>query len=302
MVIPTRRTLLSPWHQTTYRHTPDARSEFTFLNPLPASGSDYDVGDLSVAGISFCHGATAGAKHGRGVRLIMWHTSRGDRTLVGAEGLLVGHAIETMIDNLLMHYDEDIDDESAFQCESGIAAFDSLSTSQRLALLYDIARHLLTPTESALPLSATAEAAVAAIFVEIRDQVAIEIGLLRDGEPPEDQDAVWRTLVLSAHRSVFGEACAPDLDDGTIRRPSVDSRDMHAWEDIIEHLTDAVLWDRDFEMADSFLDVDPGVSQQRRRLLGIDDEYFTRVAPDPQPEELLNLVSRTRDIVRRKPR
>ena len=235
----------------------------------------------------------------------MWHTSRGDRTLVGAEGSLVGHAIETMIDTLLMHYDEDIDDESAFQCESGIAAFDSLSTSQRLALLHDIARHLLTPTESALPLSATAEAAVAAVFVEIRDQVAIEIGLLRNDVRLDGVDSnktAWRTLVLSAHRSVFGELCATDVDDGRIERPSVDSRDMHAWEDIIEHLTDAVLWDRDFEMAESFLDVDPGVSRQRRRLLGIDDEYFTRVAPDPQPEELLNLVSRTRDIVRRKPR
>ena len=105
----------------------------------------------------------------------MWHTSRGDRTLVGAEGLLVGHAIETLIDSLMMHFDVEMDEESSFQCESGIAVFDSLSTSQRLALLHDVARHLLTPTESALPLSATAEAAVAAVFIEIRDQVAIEI-------------------------------------------------------------------------------------------------------------------------------
>tara|TARA_R110002049_G_scaffold4601_4_gene31795 strand:- start:11187 stop:11906 length:720 start_codon:yes stop_codon:yes gene_type:complete len=239
----------------------------------------------------------------------MWHTSRGDRTLAGAEGILIGHAIETLIDSLMVHYDEDIDDESAFQCESGIAVFDSLSTSQRLALLHDVARHLLTPTESALPLSATAEAAVAAVFVEIRDQVAIEIGLM-GASPTRSADqshgTLWRKLVLEAHYSIFGELSATDLepeyDDGTIYRPAVDSRDMNTWEDIIEHLTDAVLWDRDFEMADSFLDVDPGVSQQRRRLLGIDDDYFTRVAPDPRPNEVFDLVSRTRDIVRRKPR
>ena len=85
-------------------------------------------------------------------------------------------------------------------------------------------------------------------------------------------------------------------------RPSSTSRDIAAWNTLIEHLTDAVLWDRDFEMADSFLDIDPSVSQRRRRMLGIDDDYFTRVAPDPRPDEVWNLVSRTRDIVRRKPR
>ena len=253
----------------------------------------------------------------------MWHTSRGDRTLFGAEASLIGRAIETLIDSLLMHFDEELDEESSFQCESGISVFDSLSTSQRLALLHDVARHLLTPTESALPLSATAEAAVAAIFVEIRDQVAIEIGLLADdagtGEPARDGDKSswpepsssveepsWRSMVLSAHHAIFGELCAtdddPEFDDGSITRPLATCREMGEWESLIEHLTDAVLWDRDFEMADSFLDIDPGVSQQRRRLLGIDDEYFTRVAPDPRPDEIASLVSYTRDIVRRKPR
>ena len=256
-----------------------------------------------------------GAKHGRGVRLIMWHTSRGDRTLIGAEGLLVGNAIETLIDNLMMQFDADLDDESAFQCESGIAVFDSLPTSQRLALLHDVARHLLTPTESALPLSATAEAAVAAVFVEIRDQVAIEIGFQEIGDeviPYLDSAAVrpddtsWRGLVLAAHRFIFGEHWPDDFDplfdEEIIPRLSSTSRDTKAWNTLIEHLTDAVLWDRDFEMADSFLDIDPRVSQHRRKLLGIEEDYFTRVAPDPRPDEVWNLVSRTRDIVRRKPR
>ena len=55
--------------------------------------------------------------------------------------------------------------------------YDSLSPCQRVGLLHDVARHLLTETESALPLSAPAEATVAATYVEIRDQVAIEIDL-----------------------------------------------------------------------------------------------------------------------------
>jgi hypothetical protein len=258
---------------------------------------------------------TVGVKHGNGVRLIMWHTSRGDRTLLGAEGFLVGHAIETLIDSLMMHYDTDMDEESAFQCESGIAVFDSLSTSQRLALLHDVANHLLTPTESALPLSATAEAAVAAVFVEIRDQVAIEIGFQEyDEEKTSDiapcavdpDNMSWRELVIAAHHCVFGDRFSDDLasdfDGEIVPRLTPSSRDMDSWELLIEHLTDAILWDRDFEMADSFLDIDPSVSQRRRRLLGIEDDYFTNVVADPRHDEVMNLVSRARDIVRRKPR
>lgn len=254
-----------------------------------------------------------GAKHGNGVRLIMWHTSRGDRTLFGAEGFLVGHAIETLIDSLMMHFDTEIDEESSFHWESGIAVFDALSTPQKLALLHDVASHLLTPTESALPLSATAEAAVAAVFAEIRDQVAIEIGFqeIRDergasarSSETDPSHMSWRELVLASHRNVFGEHLSDDLanDDEITPRLTPTSRDVDGWELLIEHLTDAILWDRDFEMADSFLDIDPNVSQRRRRLLGIEDDYFTNVVRDPRHDEVLNLVSRARDIVRRKPR
>ena len=178
--------------------------------------------------------------------------------------------------------------------------------------LHDVARHLLTPTDRPLPLSAAAEAAVAAIFVEIRDQVAIEIDFPQSSGPGNERlqaGAMWRQLVLRAYGDVCGavhDADASDfglddLPDG-IHIPDDSCEEIQQWEYLIESLTDAVLWDRDFEMAESFLDVDPGVSQQRRRLLGIDEEYFTRVAPDPKPDEVSRLVSRTRDIVRAKPR
>ena len=80
------------------------------------------------------------------------------------------------------------------------------------------------------------------------------------------------------------------------------SNHLPRWEVMVADLADSILWDRDFEMADEFLDVDPGVSRQRRRLLGIDDGYFTQVAPDPLPSEVFSLVSRTKEILRSKPR
>jgi hypothetical protein len=36
--------------------------------------------------------------------------------------------------------------------------------------------------------------------------------------------------------------------------------------------------------------------------LGISEDYFTSIAPDPRPDDVLHLVSRTRDIIRAKPR
>ena len=234
----------------------------------------------------------------------MWHTSRGDRTLSGCEAQVVAKAVETMLDALLMHVDIDLEAEGARVCQSGIAVFDALTPLQRIGLLYDVTRHLLTETDSTLTLSATTEAAVAAIFIEIRDQVAIEIDLFPDGLPEQSgweqqQNLSWRQLVLAACRDIGGNDVEPDAE---FEFPQPHCHDMSQWEDLVDWLAEAVLWDRDFEMADTFLDVDPGISRQRRRLLGIEDDYFTQVAPDPRPEEAIQLASMTREIVKARPR
>ena len=235
----------------------------------------------------------------------MWHTSLGDRTLRGDEAALVRMSIESMIDSLLMQFDEEIENEdigteSAIDCDSGIAVYDALSISQRIAVLHDVAKYLLTDTDQVLSLSAELEAAVAAVFVEIRDNVAIEIDFPSINR---GQALSWRAAVRHAYDDLFSasESGLPDefISDDL---PLPSNRDMSHWEFLIEALSDAILWDRDFEMADSFLDDDPGVSHTRRRLLGIDDDYFTSIAPDPLTDEVHQIVSRTREIVRAKPR
>lgn len=232
----------------------------------------------------------------------MWHTSRGDRTLRGEEALLVQTAIDIMVDALLVHIDDEHGDAAA-ECESGIAVFDSFSASQRIGLLHDVAKYLLTETATTLPLSAPLEATVAAVFVEVRDQVAIEIEFF-SGRPQEQARPTWRQAVLAAYCEVmmdpdYGGGLDPHIEG---ELPDESCEDIHEWEFLIESLTDAILWDRDFEMSDGFMDVDPGISNHRRRLLGISEDYFTSIAPDPRPDEVLQMISRTRDIVRAKPR
>jgi hypothetical protein len=228
----------------------------------------------------------------------MWHTSRGDRTLGGHEAVLVSNAIDVMVAALLVHIDEDFED-SAPDCESGIAIYDLCTPAQRIGLLHDVAKYLLTETSDLLPLSALTDATVAAIFAEIRDQIAIEIEFAASGE--EEVQPFWREHVLVAHRAVFATSReeSPELIGN---QDAAHCDQLRRWEGLVEELADSILWDRDFEMADGFLDVDPGVSRQRRRLLGIDDEYFTCVAPDPRPDQAYKLASRTREIVRAKPR
>ena len=148
-------------------------------------------------------------------------------------------------------------------------------------------------------MSALADATVAAVFIEIRDQIAIEIGLA--GDQLEEGLPSWRQMLLAAHQSVF-PARADEDHIASTHEMSATSDELEEWESMVEELADVILWDRDFEMADVFLDIDPGVSRHRRRLLGIDDNYFTTVPPDPRPHEVYVLASRTRDIVRAKPR
>ncbi|MFK8115153.1 MAG: hypothetical protein AB8B91_23325 [Rubripirellula sp.] len=228
----------------------------------------------------------------------MWHTSQGDRTLQGSEAVLVCNAIDTMIDALMLHAevdaDEDFEEAGNPECESGIDVYDAFTASQRIGLLHEVAQHLLTETPQPVPLTAALEATVAAVFVEVRDQVAIETSLygaqLELGDPP-----TWRQMVLDAVRCVCG-------DDASDSLPAANGTDPKQWDLLVDQLTDVILWDRDFEMADTFMDIDPGVSQHRRQLLGIGDDYFTSVAPDPRPEEVFELVIETRHIVRAKPR
>lgn len=242
----------------------------------------------------------------------MWHTSRGDRTLKGAESELIGAAIDSMVDELLIHLDDCFDEELPFRGHYGLVAYDSLTISQRIGLLHDVARHLLTETPTVFPLSASAEAAVAALFIEIHDSVTIEIDFSIDADA-EDREHLqqWRRLVMRAAQATLVDVADSDTNErgytdvglaSSFEIPEPSCADKSRWSDLIDLLADAILWDRDFELADSFLDADPGESSHRRRLLGIEDDYFTRVAPDPRPEELEDLVSRTRNIARAKPR
>mgnify|MGYP001826540529 CR=1 FL=1 len=192
----------------------------------------------------------------------MYHTPGGNRILLGAERTFFTHTLATIIDLLA---DDDV--------EFGIAAFDQLQRNQKLYALYKVARGLLHPDEPAPKLSAFVESSVAVVYEQAKEQVFQEI----DASGVSGETSFWRRLVRDAAR----EQVAPH------ELPRETDRDKEVWFVLIECLAGCVLWDNDYESQES-LDLPPEKSKHLRAMLGMADDYFTDVPPDP-PDEQINL-------------
>jgi hypothetical protein len=255
----------------------------------------------------------------------MWPTSSGTRTLAGAEAALIAAGIVVMLDSLderLSDEDDENEDEEdrnspTADMQLGIAVFDSLTIPQRVAMLHHVSRHLLTDVVPASEdTSAVDDATIAAIFSEIQDQVTIEIDLHLDEDSAvefdepfaelHDNDAShWRSLVLAAYMQLNdGSDCTEDNDgEEHYHAPtSIADTTLSTWEDLIDALASAILWDRDFELVDGFMDEDPVSARQRKRLLGIHDNYFVEPPLDPTTSQTRVLLAQARSLASRRPR
>ncbi len=248
----------------------------------------------------------------------MWPTSNGNRTLDGAEAVLIAAALQTMLDSLEELLPEDEEDdlgEVTAELQSGIAVFDHLTVPQRIAMLHYVAKHLLTSSAVHSPnTNAVEDATIAAIFAEVRDQVMIEVDVTRGEiqhrgwEPSQiSPDASlapeldwqyathWRQLTLEA----FLQVCERDGDLEEFDLPEPWSTDFEDWDNLIDQLVSSILWDLDFELASGFMDEAPELAQRRRKLLGIDDEYFVEPPLDPKPGEARVLMAQAKAIANR---
>ena len=54
----------------------------------------------------------------------------------------------------------------------------------------------------------------------------------------------------------------------------------------------SILWDRDFEAEPTFGDADPLTGEDVKDNMGIDNDYFQAVAPDPSDDELESIRRR----------
>jgi hypothetical protein len=233
----------------------------------------------------------------------MWRTPEGERVLVGAEWELFRNGLCLSWDWI----EDTFDDDDGY--DFGVEAFDRLQSPQKLALLALVGTALKDESLPRPEFTSHNEAAIAAIFRQIKASIELEIVAPADCPPMSDPTSI-RKLVLAAYREVVepeqtnthrgaNEAGSAHLsgttplvvfDDDDEDRPwlppTEDCNDLDKWETALYFLVHRILWDDDFDLGDELMDRPSMESGRLMGFIGIDDDYFTAIAPDPGDDEL----------------
>lgn len=218
----------------------------------------------------------------------MWRTPNGTRTLKGGEAALLRASIWYLWDQL-----EEAAEHPSHGREVGISIFDKMTWQQQLIMLADVGEALLCDEIPPPQFTAISEATVGALYENIFQCVNAEIDL-DDPDVDMGHRTYWRQLIRNA-----GEALnQPDLPRGSDGQLlEADCLDTDEWDYLIEAIEDAVLWDEDWDFEDLFLDADPEVAQHRKDFLGVCEDYFTAIPPDPNESEVETARLRLRALV-----
>ena len=247
----------------------------------------------------------------------MWWTPLGERVLRGAEWELFRDGL-SMVRDLVEEAKSSDDPELCFV---GVEAFDQLQPNQKMALLALVGKALKDEGEPMPELTAHTEATIAAVYAHVFSMIVMEIESPPESEKvdgwddPEDIDdtSAWRRLALAAYLEAEGEPEAsgtatvdcdgrvPEVrgeDDGPWSPPEVSSEDVEEWEFLVaECLANRILWaDGDHEGGTAFMDADPAVSRSCRDELGIAEDYYTAIAPDPTDGQLDSVRRTLREV------
>jgi len=195
----------------------------------------------------------------------MWHAVGGDRVLRGAEAQVFA---ESLLDLIELELTEEGD------YRSGIPVFDSLTYPQKIAALHQAARALFYEAAPKPKPTAVLEGAVGAVFENMSRLLEEEIhGVIRG-------DMSLRRLVRRACRDLEVESA-----------PCASSDNIDEWSFCMQCLHDAVLWDSDYLAENTLADLPPERSMDIKQRMGISDEYFRAVAPDPSPKQVAVLLA-----------
>ena len=209
-----------------------------------------------------------------------WRTSRGKRVLTGTERELFLSAFGSLVDDIRAELAGHRD-----RAEFGIAVFDRLPPSSKLAVLADVGSALIHKTKICPKRTAISEGAIAAVFSQMHVLIEIEIDI--ESDTNHEDRFIFRKQVHAA----LEELC-PKAD-----RPEITCGDTREWYYALQALSDRILWDQDYLTADAFMDLDPDGTRDVRKMTGIDREYVTAIAPDPSEVEQQALRLRLRELI-----
>ena len=79
--------------------------------------------------------------------------------------------------------------------------------------------------------------------------------------------------------------------------PAESCTDLDEWNFLIEGLSDAILWDDDWIDDGLILDADPETARARREMLGIEDDYYQTIVPEPSESDLHQARQTLRNLI-----
>lgn len=161
-----------------------------------------------------------------------WHTSEGDRYLVGAESRLfrvgLAYSLDWLEANGLNRRGTFLHNETKKSC---------------LFLFEFVAEHLLRPTPELAPLNAWTEGAIAVVYESIREALLAEI---KDEYPRDNPSCYWRQLVLDAANEVGLSTIDEDSEEPQVPLVAT-SKEEGDFDLLLECLIDRILWDSDWQ-------------------------------------------------------
>jgi hypothetical protein len=202
----------------------------------------------------------------------MWRTQVGDRTLEGAEAILFAEALSSLLDEATSTTLDDY--------ELGVECFDNLTLGQRISVLSIVGNGLLRKDAPVVRLTAILDGAVAAVFNHIENGIAYDI------DEPESRSN-WRELVIAARKEGGGT---------TEQIPKSTCTDMDKWSLEVDILSEAILFDADYEGSRLYMDFPPEKSKELRDWMDIPDNYFMAIANDLTDDEAKEKIMELRKL------
>lgn len=190
----------------------------------------------------------------------MWWTAYGERTLEGAEAILFAETLLNLVDEIRLSRFDDY--------YVGVKVFDGLTLGQKISVLSIIGNGLLRADIPCVELTEVVEGAIAAVFEHLINLIAAEID---EPEPGFD----WREKVIAARRAIGGQ----DI-------PASTCNDLEEWIVEVESLTEAILWDADYDDDDIYPGHSLDDSKWLRSMAEVSDYYHYAVVDDLCKEDI----------------
>lgn len=209
----------------------------------------------------------------------MWHTTYGERKLIGKEARLFKEGALFYVDQIF-----DFEEEGSHM---GVPAYDSLTKENRSLILLSTIEAALGDKPSP-DLYAWNEGAIYCVFQSIKVSLEMEIWNTKEAARlGRDKQTFysWRKLVHDAYLERLAEDGAQEYKEHTM-----ESDDFEIWEEKVERLVDSILPDRDFISCESIMDVPPSRAAIFKQILRIEDDYAVIPPPVFAPKEQQRLM------------